>query len=195
MEAWNDLQRDLESRKYKSNPFEKKYVDLTISSCVAGNPSSDDSSGLDHLSKSIRARSEIISCQIDFLVKEAMHVVLDISGRAIANTSGKARNNLDFQRESSFFIGDDELVDFSRRSLMDYLGDNTTGKLPEEVMSAKLPWLDELVRALDATKLKEIMSPFLFAQPLSNLRAHQEIKKSTATSFNGSFTEVLLLQK
>ena len=26
--TWKDLQKDLDSRKYKSNPFEKKYVDL-----------------------------------------------------------------------------------------------------------------------------------------------------------------------
>ena len=90
MKAWKDLQKDLESRKYKSNPFEKKYIDLTTSSCIAGDPSTDDIFGLDHLSRSIRARSDIISCQIDFLVKEAISVSNDLSySNTVATTEAR----------------------------------------------------------------------------------------------------------
>ena len=194
MTALKDLQKDLESRKYKLNPFEKKYVDLTISSCVAGDYSNDDSSGLDHLSKSIRARSDIISCQVEFLVKEAMRV-FDITSRDVANASGEASNKTDLKEDKIYFIEEDRIVDQSKHSLLDRLGTTSNSDLPQEVISAKLPWLEELAKSFEISNLKEIISPFLAVQSPCALPLISEISKSTRATLNGSCTEILLQQK
>ena len=194
MKALKDLQKDLEFRKYKLNPFEKKYVDLTISSCVAGCSSNDDSSGLDHLSKSIRARSDIISCQVEFLVKEAMRV-FDITSRDVANASGEASNKTDLKEDKIYFIEEDRIVDQSKHSLLDRLGTTSNSDLPQEVISAKLPWLEELAKSFEISNLKEIISPFLAVQSPCALPLISEISKSTRATLNGSCTEILLQQK
>ena len=191
MKALKDLQKDLEFRKYKLNPFEKKYVDLTISSCVAGCSSTDDSSGLDHLSKSIRARSDIISCQVEFLVKEAMRVI-DISCRDIPNASGKASNKMESKQDWLYFIEEDKILE---HSLLDCLETNSNAELPEEVISAKLPWLEEVVKSFEVSKLKEIISPFLAVQSPCALPLILETKELPSVAINGSCTEILLLQK
>lgn len=62
------FQKDLENRKYSSNPFEKQYVDLTTSSCSEGNSTTNDSGlNLDYRQKDLKLRADIISCQVSIL--------------------------------------------------------------------------------------------------------------------------------
>jgi hypothetical protein len=161
MKALSDLQKDLDSRKYKSNPFEKKYVDLTTSSCVSSN-TSNDNLGLEHLSKTIRTRADIINCQVAHLVKEASNVSVSFSADEVVSTKLKSKGKLGEQSDNfhDFFTNEDKIED-SPVSLLRQLETNPETSLPEVVMSAKLPYLEELLRSLKKEKLNKIISPFL----------------------------------
>ena len=194
MKAWRDLQKDLESRKYKSNPFEKKYVDLTTSLCIAGDPSTDDTLGLDHLSKSIRARSDIINCQINFLVKEATNLTTDLSIKGQSTTSTKKQ--IEENGAHNYFTYEKNLPD-SRRCLLEKVENGTPGQLPDEVMNARLPWLESLVKTLEESKIKEILAPFCKNGSDRCIVAENDTIEHSgqASLFNCSATEAFLITR
>jgi hypothetical protein len=183
MEALNDLQKDLDSRKYKSNPFEKKYVDLTTSSCVA---SSDDNLGLEHLSKTIRTRADIINCQVAHLVKETSNVSVNFSAHVVLISTKLKSKEKSIEKSDDFhdfftdegYINDDSISHSQIKT-------NSESRLSEKVMSAKLPYLEELLRSLKTEKLNKIISPFLPSHSKSsNLSEIIERKCCTAGSDN-----------
>lgn len=178
MKALNDLQKDLDSRKYKSNPFEKKYVDLTTSSCVA---SSDDNLGLEHLSKIIRTRADIINCQVAHLLKETSNVSVNFSADVVLKSKEKSIEQSDNFHD--FFS--DEIYLSNASIFPSQIETNSESMLSEKVMSAKLPYLEKLLRSLKTEKLNKIISPFLPSRSKSsNLLEIIEQKYCTAGSDN-----------
>ena len=196
--AWKDIQKDLDSRKYKSNPFEKKYVDLTTSTCTVGETSTDDSFGLDHLSKSIRARSDIISCQVAFLVKEVTDVSENLSKRNPTQTGPKLIGQPELNHSDSFFASKDGKLNIEKEILRKIIENNPNGKLPEEIVNARLLWIEELTKSLSASKMREILLPFLATESRLKTLHYEPIAISASsirngTSFCNGFLETLLL--
>lgn len=72
MEDLGDFVREVETKKHKSNPFQKKYVDLTTSLFIFDKDKNvEDNSDIKLLASNIRVRSDLIDAQIDFLTKSA----------------------------------------------------------------------------------------------------------------------------
>ena len=158
LKAWKDLQKDLDARKYKSNPFEQKYVDLTTSSCVADDLTAKADFGLEFLSKSIRARTDIISCQVAHLVKEMMDVSENFSEAKDKDEDQqkkkKLKNHLEVDDYSNLFICKKDVCDSNNEIRSQY----SDSDVPCD--SAELLWVEELARSLEPSLIKEISRSF-----------------------------------
>lgn len=158
LKAWNDLQKDLDARKYKSNPFEQKYVDLTTSSCVVDDLTAKDDFGLEFLSKSIRARTDIISCQVSHLVKEMMDVSENFSeAKEIEEDhpkKKKIKDCLEVDDYSNLFI----FKKAASHSRHDTQSQSTDFDAPRD--NAELLWVKELGRSLEPSTIEDISRSF-----------------------------------
>lgn len=162
MIAWKSLQKDLDSRRYKSNPFEQKYVDLTTSSYTAENMTNEESLDLDYLSKSIRARSDIITCQIAYLLKEAT----DVSETFVRASTKKNQQKKTKLINDGYFDNGDYFVDqgqplhYQQRDKVDVHEKDQRTSLRNMIMGDDLLWINDLISMLRPSKVDEILSEF-----------------------------------
>jgi hypothetical protein len=177
--AWKDLQKDLDARKYKTNPFEQKYVDLTTSSCVADDLTAEDDFGLEFLSKSIRARTDIISCQVAHLLKE----MVDVSENFLAAKDveedhpkkKKLKNRLEVDDYSNLFICKKGVSDSHREEKFQSTDPDAQSD------DAELLWVEELARSLEPSVIKDISRPFFdsrqqFVDPVGSTNSNESKK-------------------
>ena len=160
MQAWKSLQKDLDSRRYKANPFEQKYVDLTTSSYAAENPLESEGLDLDYLSKSIRARSDIITCQIAYLLKEATSVSNTFDDVAAKNNQQRtsASTNDDASTDGNYFVDAGHPIHHQQSDIVDqYDGDQRS------LLGDDLLWIQDLIRMLGPTKMEDIATEFIRA--------------------------------
>lgn len=159
MNAWREIQKDLDARKYKSNPFQQKYIDLTTSSLISGDNSHEEISNLEFLSKSIRARSDIISCQIAYLAKEAATVsgitletkVVEFAGKSVVKKNATVRND-----DVRYFI-DENAVEESA-ILKDIHKDPECSGLKIGASTQYL-WIDELIKSAEPSLIRKLCRP------------------------------------
>lgn len=179
MQAWKSIQKDLDSRRYKTNPFEQKYVDLTTSSYAAENILESESLDLDYLSKSIRARSDIITCQIAYLLKEATSVSNTFDDVAAKNNQQRksASTNDDASTDGDYFVDAGHPIHHQQNDKVDrYDGDQRS------LLGDDLLWIHDLIRMLGPTKMEDIATEFLRAdsthmRPTKDL--HQKLSPRT----------------
>ena len=113
------------------------------------------------MSKSIRARSDIISCQVAYLLKEVADVSDNISKGSTTNAGPKLKNQGEPNHSYNFFANGDDKIITPEQSLLSAIEKDPDGKLPEEIMSARLLWIEELTKSLSPSKMREILLPFL----------------------------------
>lgn len=181
LKAWKDLQKDLDARKYKSNPFEQKYIDLTTSSCVADDLSTKDDFGLEFLSKSIRARTDIISCQVAYLVKEMIDVsenFCEVKEKEDEHKKKKIRSRLEVDDYSNLFFHKSNLND-------SFEAKGTPATDSDEICnSSKLLWIEQLARSLEPSVVEDICRPFL--------NGRQESADSYGSNIESSIEELTI---
>lgn len=199
------LKKDFDSRKYKSNPFEQKYVDLTTSSCA-------DSCDLVDVSLDLRARADIIGCQVAFLVKVVSTVSANFTNcdnSAVSNTKLKKENgkklNQERDRQNQYFANYNGLKNISKHLLLKRLENNPGEDLPTEIMNGRLLWLEELIKSIKMSNLKEIVTPFTYLSSQATisrksvgfLKEMQRSKvggeKNEKTNRSGSYSTDILL--
>lgn len=200
MIAWKSLEKDLDSRRYKSNPFEQKYVDLTTSSYAAANMSNEESLDLDYLSKSIRARSDIITCQIAYLLKEATDVSETFVGASTKKNQQKKSEimNDDYFDSSDYFVDQGQPIHYQQRDKVDVHEKDQRTLVSNMIMGDDLLWINDLIRMLGPSKMDEIASEFYhndpFLRPTSDF--HEKLlprNKISPTSYPS--TEKFLFRK
>jgi hypothetical protein len=162
LKAWKDLQKDLDARKYKSNPFEQKYVDLTTSSCVADDLTAKGDFTLEFLSKSIRARTDIISCQVAHLLKEMTDVSENFSEAKDIHEDHpkikKLKSCLEVDDYSNLFI--------CKKAVNDSHHEVKSQNIDPDARcdDTELLWVEELARSLEPSVIKDITRPFFHSR-------------------------------
>ena len=159
MKAWKELQKDLDARKYKSNPFQQKYIDLTTSSLASGNTSYEGISNLEYLSKSIRARSDIIGCQLAYLVKEAAtvsEILIEVKATEVVGKSVMKKDSTLRNKEARFFVAESSVQE---SALLKKINEDPVGSGLEIGASTEYLWIDELLKSAEPSLMKRLCMP------------------------------------
>ena len=201
MQAWKSLQKDLDSRRYKSNPFEQKYVDLTTSSYAAESTSTEEILDLEYLSKSIRARSDIITCQIAYLLKEATDVTETFGGASAKNNPQRKSTpiNEGLSNESDYFVDPGQLIHYQQRDKIDLYEKDLPNLMRSITMGDDLLWINNLIKLLGPSKVEDIASEFYFTD-ITYIRPSRDLQKKLSSRTdpaptNSRSTESFLLSK
>ena len=201
MQAWKSLQKDLDSRRYKSNPFEQKYVDLTTSSYATEKMSKEESLDLEYLSKSIRARSDIITCQIAYLLKEATDISETFDGASGKKNPQKksSTTNDGHSIDGDYFVDKGQPIHYEQPDKVELNEKDECKLLRNMIIGDDLLWINDLVRKLGPSKMEDIASEFFHtditpSRPTRDLHTNLSRRMDTASTIYRS-TESYLFSK
>lgn len=162
--------KEIEARKYKVNPFDKRFVDLTTSAVTGFNHLQDgDVDELDEVTRNIRARADIISCQISQLLKEANSIPGDSldekADRQPANRNGKQGKSRKEELSSlvetnQHYFASEHTVDAAKALLCRQFHEGNLTHIPKSILQTRLLWVEELANSAVGTNLQSIVAPF-----------------------------------
>ena len=89
------LQKDVESRKYKTDPFQKKFVDFTLTkfdSTIENDLTDVTEQNISNVTFNLKARSDLINAQMDYLFKSVNEIEKTLQNVNFPNSSLPTNN-------------------------------------------------------------------------------------------------------
>jgi hypothetical protein len=146
---------------------------------------------LDYLSKSIRARSDIITCQIAYLLKEATDVSETFVGASTKKNQQEKTKliNDDYFDNGDYFVDQGQPLHYQQRDKVDAHEKDQRTLLRNMMMGDDLLWINDLISMLRPSKVDEILSEFSHnddppLRPTSNLHENLFPRKDIAPTRN-----------
>ena len=151
MDNWKGIEKEIANRQYKLNPFDKKYVNLTTSS-IHNQTNVDGDEALDRFSKEIRVRTDIIGCQISYLIKEATAASSGRNNLAdVKSQEGKPKSLeiIDSSEDGcEGFFASIDLVDHDKLALLNHLEGASNTPIPDHLVHVNMRYTEELMKQL-----------------------------------------------
>jgi hypothetical protein len=150
----------------KSNPFQKKFSEF----CESAQPVNDltgNDGDIVSLTNSIRTRTEIISAQINFLVKEAAAVASsstvkkDDEGKREKDAKGNVEEGNDENEDDQECFAKESMIDADKLKRLSQSASRIGGnKASQEVLDTRIAWIEDAAKKVKKEDLTTIMSSF-----------------------------------
>ena len=177
------LQKDVESRKYKTDPFQKKFVDFTLTkfdSTIENDLTDVTEQNISNVTFNLKARSDLINAQMDYLFKSVNEIEKTLQNVNLPNSS-LPTNNIKTKTKSKLIddnttnndldencIFDEEYLS-EKLNILEKFNENDYTELENILSESSTPWLEEFIVPNTKTNSKSADTSLLLSHNLDLL--------------------------